>query len=240
MTGCGCDTSQCLHKLCVQKVPIFSSLRQDELIKLSSLIGHLSFKKGERLFEEGSNPDSLYILNVGSVKAYRYTPEGREQILYVFSEGDFFGEQFLLGNRKAAYHVEALESIKICTLSKDNFQQVLRQFPEIAIRIIEELEERLSRLENVMQGMGVRSVDSRIGSLLLTFSEQYGSDTAEGTLIRLPLSREGIANYLGIARETVSRKLGQLENDQIIRSVGSKGILILDRPSLELSAGKPD
>jgi CRP/FNR family transcriptional regulator len=221
-------------------VPIFSSLQKEELIKLSSLIEHLSFRKGEILFEEGSHPASLYILNAGGVKAYRYTPEGREQIFHVFSEGDFFGEQFLLGNRRAAYSVEALEPVKICTLSKENFQQVLLKFPEIAIRIIEEIEERLSRLEDVMQGMGVRSLDSRISSLLLAFSDQYGSDTSEGSLIRLPLSREGIANYLGIARETVSRKLGQLENDQIIRSVGKRNILILDRTALETSAGKQE
>jgi len=222
----------------VQKVPIFSHLNTDTLLRLSEKIGHLEFNKGDRIFEENSHPASLFILNEGSVKAYKYTPDGREQILYVFTEGDFFGEQFLLGNRKAAYSVEALNPVRICTLSKDNLNEELRLNPDIAIRIIEELEERLAGLEEVIQGLGVRSVDARLGSLLLSFCDKYGISTPEGISIRLPLSREGMANYLGIARETVSRKLSQLENDGILSSVGSRSILIKDKPALEQLSGR--
>lgn len=238
MNGCsGCDNC-CTHRLCVQKVPIFAVLEADALRSLSGMIGHLSFRKGEKLFAEGENPGKLFILNEGSVKAYTNTPEGREQILYVFSEGDFFGEQFLLGNRRAAYAVEALESTKICTLSKEDLRKVLGSYPEIAMRIIEELEERLAGLEEVVQGLGVRSVDARIASLLLSFADKYGSTSTDGVSIRLPLSREGMANYLGVARETVSRKLGQLETDGILRSVGTRGLLLLDREALEQAAGR--
>lgn len=232
-----CD-SHCSHRLCVQKVPIFSHLHTETLVRLSEKIGHLEFHKGALLFEEGSRPASLFILNEGSVKAFKYTPDGREQILYVFTEGDFFGEQFLLGNRKAAYSVAALAPVKICTLSKDNLNEELRLNPDIAIRIIEELEERLAGLEDVVQGLGVRSVDARIGSLLLSFCDKYGVNTPEGISIRLPLSREGMANYLGIARETVSRKLGQLEHDGILCSVGTRSILIKDRATLEQLSGR--
>jgi CRP/FNR family transcriptional regulator len=222
----------------MHKVPIFSSLDQDDLVKIASLIGHREYIKGEILFDEGATPNSLIILNEGSVKAYKYTPEGREQILYIFAEGDFFGEQYLFGSRKAAYSVEALEPVKTCTLSKGDFQQVLRTYPEIAVKIIEELEARMGRLENAMQSMGVRSVDTRVSALILDFAVKYGASVPEGTLIRLPLSREGMANYLGITRETVSRKLGQLENENIIRSVSNKSILVLDRTALEaLAAG---
>ena len=158
--------------------------------------------------------------------------------MYVFAEGDFFGEQYLLGGRKAAYSVEALEEVRVCTLTRQDFHDIIRAFPGIAVKIMEELEERRARREGALQDMGVRSVDARIGSLLLDFARRYGSDAPEGILIHLPLSREGMANYLGIARETMSRKLGQLENDGAIRAVGNKGILILDREALQNVAGK--
>ena len=100
-----------------------------------------------------------------------------------------------------------------------------------------ELGERMARLEKAMQGMGVRNVDNRIGGILLEFAAKYGTQHKDGVLIQLPLSREGIANYLGVARETVSRKLGQLESEGVIRSVNNKSILILNSKALEEIAG---
>ncbi|MDF2803329.1 MAG: hypothetical protein K0S61_3232 [Anaerocolumna sp.] len=225
--------SHCLNKLCIHKVPIFTTLNHEDLIKISEVIEHREFKKGEALFHIGDAVNSIIIMNVGSVKAYKYTPDGREQILYVFSDGDFLGEQYLLSNQKAGYTVEALEKVKVCMLSKSQFYQLLTLHPDMGVKIIEELGIRMSKLENTLQSMGVRSVDARISSLLLDFSSKYGDKTKEGILIRLPLSREGMANYLGIARETVSRKLIQLENEGLIRSVTNKNLLILKEESLK-------
>ncbi len=232
-----CHCGYCHNDLCMKKVPIFSSLSAEEVGKLSELINHREYKRGELLLHEGEASDYIVILNEGSAKAFKYTTDGREQIIYVFSEGDFFGEQNLLTDHTATYNVEALQTVKICMLSKSRFQKLLYQFPDIAIKIIAELGERMARLENAMQGMGVRNVDNRIGGILLEFAEKYGSSEEEGILIQLPLSREGIANYLGVARETVSRKLGQLENEGVIRSINNRTILILNREALVHIAG---
>lgn len=229
--------THCLNKLCMHKVPIFSALNHDDIVKIADLIQHKDYHKGENLITVGNKLDAIVIINEGSVKAYKYTPDGREQILYIFSEGDFFGEQYLLSNQTATYNVEALQTVKVCMLSKADFKQLLQQYPDIAVKIIEELGERMSRLENTMQSMGVRSVDARVGALLIDFAAKYGKVVPEGILIRLPLSREGIANYLGIARETVSRKLGQMESDGLITSVSNKVILIPDKKALDMFVG---
>ena len=238
MEKCDVCAAQCLHKLCMHKVPIFSSLNQNDLIHIASVIHHKKYLKGETLFFEGDRPDALVIVNEGSVKAFKITQDGREQILYVFSEGDFFGERNLFSRQVSAYSVEALEPVKTCFFTRESFYGLLRAYPDIAVKIIEELGERMNRMENALQSMGVRSVDERVSTLILDFAEKYGTSVPDGTLIHLPLSREGMANYLGGARETVSRKLGQLENEGIIRSHGNKSILLLDRNMLESSAGK--
>ena len=238
MEKCDVCAAQCLHKLCMHKVPIFSSLNQNDLIHIASVIHHKKYLKGETLFFEGDRPDALVIVNEGSVKAFKITQDGREQILYVFSEGDFFGERNLFSRQVSAYSVEALEPVKTCFFTRESFYGLLRAYPDIAVKIIEELGERMNRMENALQSMGVRSVDERVSTLILDFAEKYGTSVPDGTLIHLPLSREGMANYLGVARETVSRKLGQLENEGIIRSHGNKSILLLDRNMLESSAGK--
>ncbi len=232
-----CNCGHCQNELCIRKVPIFSSMNPEDLERITDLVNHKEFKKGETILFDGEKSEAIIIINEGSAKAYKYTSDGREQILYVFSEGDFFGEQNLLSDRKATYSVEALQPMKVCTISKTQFQKLLYVHPDIAVKIISELGDRMARLENAMQGMGVRNVDNRIGGILLEFAEKYGTQVKDGVLIQLPLSREGIANYLGVARETVSRKLGQLENDGVIRSLNNKSILILNSKALEEIAG---
>lgn len=232
--------SHCYNNLCMHKVSIFSSLSHEDILKLANLITHKSYKKGEYILREGQTCESLVIIQEGNVKAFKNTMDGREQILYVFSEGDFFGEQYLISDQLATYTVEALEPVYTCMLTRTHFRELLHKFPDIAIKIIEELGSRMSRLENALQSIGVRNVDARISGLLLDYITQYGTVSEEGVLIRLPLSREGMANYLGVARETVSRKLGQLENDQIIHSISNKSILVLDQDALEKIAGVSD
>ncbi|HHU72131.1 MAG TPA: Crp/Fnr family transcriptional regulator [Clostridiales bacterium] len=232
-----CDCGRCKHDICIHRVPIFSTLNEKEISNIAELINHHDYKKGEIVVSEGDSIDSIIIMNQGSAKAFKYTLEGREQILYIFAEGDFFGEKNLLSNQRATFFVEALQDIKTCSLSRYQFQKLLYKYPDIGIKIIDELGKRLSRLENSLQSMGVRNVDSRLGSLLIDFQEKFGVSVSEGTLIQLPLSREGMANYLGVARETVSRKLGQFEQEGIIRTINNKSILITDQDSLNMVAG---
>lgn len=238
MADCACCSRDCMDKLCAHKIPVFSSLDSEQIDHFSSIARHYQYRKGEPITLEGQDLNALVILNEGSAKAYKLTPDGREQILYVFSQGDFFGERNLLGGRTSAYTVEALEPVRTCTFGREEFYALLRANPDIAIKVIEELEKRMERMENAVQSMGVRSLDSRIGGLLLDFAEKYGDQTPEGVLVRLPLSREGMANFLGIARETVSRKLSQLEADGVLRPVGNKAILLLNGGELRALAGK--
>ncbi len=234
-TSCHCE--RCSDKLCMNKVPILSSLNKEDLEKIADMITHHVFKKGEIMMMEGDRTDYIVIVHEGRAKAFKTTSDGREQILYVFTEGDFFGEQNLFRNQYAGYSVEALETLKTCHLSKQQFQQLLYKFPEIGVKIIDELGNRMSRLENALQTMGVRNVDNRIGETLLEFASKYGTEGEMGTIIHLPLSREGIANYLGVARETISRKFSQLESDGVIRSLNNKEIQILNNEALLSIAG---
>jgi len=230
----------CGHESCVGRVPVFSSLSGEHLAHVASLIRHRKFQKGEILFVEKDPLDALVIVQSGSVKAYKLTPEGKEQILYVFKEGDFFGERNLFGDHSAPYTVEALEPVKTCSLNRDSFRALLFKNPGIAINVIEELENRIARMENAIKSIGVRSVDGRISALLIDFADRYGASVPEGVLIHLPLSREGMASQLGVARETVSRKLGQLESEGIIRSLGNRRILLIDRGALAEAADISD
>ncbi len=231
-TGCSCEN--CHNKMCSKRVPIFSAFNEDELSRVSGLIIRRQYKKGEVIILEGARPESLIIINSGRVKAYRNTIEGREHILYIFSEGDFFGEKNLLLDHEATYNAEALEDTGICTINKKAFQELMREYPELSFKVMEELCSRLARLENTIESMGTKNVELRVNSVLVEFSEKYGSQHPRGILVELPMSREGIANYIGLTRETVSRKMSLLQEEGIIEMVGNKKVIILDMERLSL------
>lgn len=228
---CSCDS--CQHKLCAKRVTIFSSLDNQQLMRVISLIIHKEYKRGELLVMEGEHLDSLVILNEGQVKAFRTTQEGREQILHIFSEGDFFGERNLLRDQTSAYSVEALEEAHVCLIHKRDFQMLIQEYPDIALKVMEELCQRLDRLENTVETMGTRPVEARVSSVLLEFANKYGKPNSKGIMIDLPLSREGIAHYIGLTRETVSRKMSALQDEGILEMIGNKKVLLLDREALE-------
>lgn len=226
-----CDS--CQHKLCAGRVSIFTSLDREQLLKVIKLIIHKEYKKGELLLFEGEVRNDLVIVNKGQVKAFRNTVDGREQILYIFSEGDFFGEKNLLRDQASNYGVEALEETHVCIIHKNDFQKLVQEYPDIGLKVMEVLCQRLDRLENTVETMGTRTVGARVSSVLLEFADKFGKPSAQGTIIDLPLSREGIANYIGLTRETVSRKMSSMQDEGLIEMIGNKKVLLLNRPALE-------
>lgn len=77
-------------------------------------------------------------------------------------------------------------------------------------------------MEDMVQSMSSNDAELRVNMVLLEFSKKYGRSHEKGRLIELPLSREGIANYIGVARETVSRKLSHLQDEGVIELIGTK------------------
>jgi CRP/FNR family transcriptional regulator len=196
-------------------------------------MSHRTYQKGEQLVSEGDAPLGFTVIREGSAKAYRTSSDGREQILYIFPKNDYFGARFLFTEEKVPYSVEALEECKVCILSKERFEKLLVEQSTIALQIIGAMANRMSRLETVMQSMGGRNAELRIASMLLEFKDTYGKETEKGIEITLPLSREGLANYLGLARETLSRKMVQLEEDGLIENLGPRTVRLVDLEGLQ-------
>ncbi|MBB6713723.1 Crp/Fnr family transcriptional regulator [Clostridium gasigenes] len=226
---------RCSTRLYAQEIPIFDSLSSDELNRVVEISQDMCLKKGETLFLEGDLVSKLFIISDGIVKITKNTGEGKEQIINVLTVGDFFGESNILGNTiESNVSAITVKDTQLCTISRKDLEGILYDNPSICLKLLAELSKRLVEVENLTKSLSSNDPEARIGCMLLEFADKYGKGSNGKIEIDLPLNREGMANYCGIARETLSRKLTYLEREGILEIIGTKKIVIKNVESLEL------
>jgi CRP/FNR family transcriptional regulator len=226
------ECERCNDNLCARKVGIFSNITNDELIDIISMTGHMEYDKDENIFLEGDKSDTLYIINEGKIKLFKITKSGKEQILHILSEGEFFGELNLIKAGEYHFNAKAVTPVRLCTLTNEDMKNIVLKRPEIGLKVLEVVGERLSKLETMVQTLATNDAEARLASLLIQLSEENGKRTSQGIEIKVPVSREDMSNLTGVARETISRKLKKLEDQGIIKIIGSRKIIILDEDEL--------
>ncbi|MBU5677103.1 Crp/Fnr family transcriptional regulator [Alkaliphilus sp. MSJ-5] len=231
--SCSVHCMNCQHKMCAKKVPIFSNLESKQLEMITGVIIRKKYRKGEVIFLQGSLLDGLYIINNGKIKIFKYTKEGKEQILYILSDGDFFGELSLLKAEEVSFNAEAIEDVNICMIQKKDFDKILALNPEISVKILNVIGGRLSKLETLVQSLGTKDVEARIAQMLLDLAEEFGVQKKNSIEMEIPLTREDMANFIGVTRETISRKLSLLQNEGIIDLIGNRKIIIFNIEDLK-------
>jgi CRP/FNR family transcriptional regulator, anaerobic regulatory protein len=219
---------------CPKKVPIFQSLSNEEILKVAKMTNHIQFQKGQMLIQEGEKSDTLYIINKGKVKLSKYTTDGKEQILYIMTAGDFFGELNLFNEDEVSnFTAFAIESTEICQLTKKNLNQIMLENPEISIKLLTSLTKRLAHTENLAQNLATKDPEIRIIHMILEFCQRFGTKVNNGILIVLPITREEIASYVGVTRETISRKFSKFEELGLITISGNKQIIVQNKLALK-------
>ncbi|HHX63090.1 MAG TPA: Crp/Fnr family transcriptional regulator [Epulopiscium sp.] len=224
--GNGCN---CSHQYCAKKVSLFASLSDEELMQITGLVAQVQFSKGDLIFSEGQSFDKLYILNSGSMKVFKYNKDGKEQILYILNEGEFLGDLSLLKKGVLPFSAIALEDITLCTIHKNDFDHIIKTNPNISLKVLEYAHDRIFELENLIQTVTTKDIETRLASLLLNLSKTFGEPDAENSdqvYIHLTMSREDMANFIGVTRETISRKLSYFQSQDIIEVIGNRAILI--------------
>lgn len=219
---------------CPKRVPIFGTLSDDEILKIAKMTKHTQFKKGQLLLHEGEKSDRLFIINKGRVKVSKFTIDGKEQILYILTSGEFFGELHLFNSDEVNnFSVYAIADTEICLLTKADIDRIMEANPEISLKLLKALTKRLAHTENLAQNLATKDPEVRIAHMILEFCQKFGTKKKDGILIELPITREEIASYVGVTRETISRKFSKFENLGLISLSGNKQLIVNDQLALK-------
>lgn len=210
---------------CLEHVPIFDALSDAEKNKLATIAVHDKYSKNDYIYTHGDDLDALYVVHEGSVQIVRYSHDGREQVIRVLNHGDFFGETALFGNKKVSDYAEISEDAVVCKIEQKSFKKMIEEMPTIASKMLLELSNRLSYIEEAMTFNNLKTAEAKLAKYLL--------DNRVDNVVILNSTKKTISAQLGITPETFSRRLKSFEKKRIIKSITNKKIKIIDQESLE-------
>ena len=211
----------------LQSVALFWDLSEEELGYISQKMIARHYESGKFIFLEDSEGEQCFFVVQGSVKVTRLSKDGREVILAMLNEGEFFGEMALLDGESRSANVIALEETEVLTLNREDFLVVLHDYPQIAIQLLKEMAHRLRKSDRQIASLSLSDAEKRIALCIIRFADEQGIiKRGQVSIPKMPIQQD-IANMAGTSRETVSRAINLLEKEHFIKRQGRE-LLILD------------
>ena len=209
----------------LESVPIFSDLSKSDLNKISDSMTHRKFTKNQMILLEDDLGQTFFVIATGSVKITRLSDDGREVILAMLGEADFFGEMSLLDGDGRSANVVALEASEVLTLARNEFLDILEKYPKISISLLEELTNRLRKSDQQIESLSLSDVEQRIGITLIRLAEELGTIKQGSVKIKNLPFQQDIANMAGTSRETVSRTFKLFEEKGLLSRQGRQLVI---------------
>lgn len=211
----------------LESVDIFRDLTAAEVESIGHRTTLKTYLAGHLFYMPYDPGEALFILKRGRVQLYRMSADGRKFVLAVLHPGAIFGHMALVGQRLHKTFAEALDDCVICVWNRQEVEQLLLEKPQVALRFLEVVSERLFRTEERLEEIAFKRVPARVASLLIQLDDDQG-----GTGILKGYTHQYLADMLGTYRETVTQTLNEFKSEQLIR-IGRKNIEILDVSRLQ-------
>jgi len=199
----------------------------DELELLEEIKYYRSFEAGQPIIWSGDRMDFVGSVVSGIATLTQTMEDGRTQMVGLLLPSDFVGRP---GRGSAAYDVVATTDLVMCCFRKKPFETLMRTTPHIAERLLEMTLDELDAAREWMLVLGRKTAREKIASLLSIIARRDATLNLRGKqddiVFDLPLTREAMADYLGLTLETVSRQISALKRDDVIRLEGKRHVTV--------------
>jgi len=216
-----------LHSVCIPNG--LSSKELDEVEK--SIDKSIKLKKKKSVFKAKGIQQGIYAVKSGAIKTSISNSDGQEQVLEFHLPGDLLGfDAFDTGEHTC--DAIAIEDTLLCKISMDVFDELCGRLPGMRKELIHQVGKEISHNQNQLLSLGQQQTDERLAVFLLKLSNHYQSRGFSSKEFLLPMSRQDLSNYLGMAVETLSRITSRLSENGIIK-IDKRMVFIQDYPQLE-------
>lgn len=209
----------------LKTVPIFAELETKDIQKVVQIAETKRYKKDSIILMEEDAGRTFFIILNGKVKISRISDDGREVILSILREGDFFGEISILDGMARSANVTAFENSELILIRKDAFFDILYQYPQVSIALLKELASRIRKSDSQIKSLSLKDATGKVANAILMLASNVGQ--VRGSLVEilgLPLQQD-MANMAGTSRETISRVLKSLIEEGYLVKTGNKLVI---------------
>jgi len=215
-----------LSKYEFQSDYIFKSLSRAENELANAVMENVRFKKGKSLFYEGGIPTGVFLLSKGKAKIYKTGSDAKEQIFYIYGEGDLIGYHALLCDERYEDSCETLGDVEASFISADNFIELMEKIPTLKKSLLKNMSHEFGVLVNTITILAQKSLRIRLALYLLLLDGRYRSGSNEKSGIKL--SRIDLANLIGTVRESLGKLIKEFREEGLISVSGR--IIYVENP----------
>ena len=203
-------------------VPIFSDLDDEAIAQIAKIGVKKTFKKDSVVLMEHETGSALFVIASGKVKISRVSEDGREVILTILGESDFFGEMAIFDGLARSANVTAIEESELFIIQRNDFLDLIKKHPEVTLSLLQELTQRLRSADMKIKSLSLKDAEGKVATVLLQLANDIGRIKQGSVEIeKLPYQHD-LANMAGTSRETISRTLHSFTKLGFIEVDGSK------------------
>lgn len=210
----------------------------EEFALLEALKSYRTYGPGEEIAAMGERTTHVGSIVEGHVALLRLMPDGRRQMVGLLFPGDFIGR---VTGAVSPYDAVAVGQVTLCQFERRRFDRLLADSPDLRRRLLDMTLDELDAAREWMVVLGRKTAREKIASFLMIVArrspERGPARPGAARRIALPLTREAMADYLGLTIETVSRQIGALKRDGVIELEDARHVLVPDLALLEAEAG---
>ena len=221
-----------LSKYSFKSNALLDKIKSEFMQELDKIRSTKMYPKGEILYEEGSNPKAVYRLKSGKVKIEQLSLDGKIRIVYVYTQGEFFGFRPLLSNEKHPVSAIFLEDSEVEIYEGKEFIEISKKVPNLSFNLVEILSFEFNVWINLISSLSHKSAKEKIALILLILNEKYRNVNGKS---EITMTKSDIAKYSETSEETVVRVIGFFEEQEILKNQG-RTLEIMNPKLLEIIA----
>ena len=200
----------------LKRVAIFSTLSEQEFAFLGPRLVQRKFGASEIIFGEGDVCAGLYVVQAGHVRIFKSSAGGREQVLTIDGPGSSIAELPVFDGGSYPASAQAVTECTLVFVSKQDFQALCLQHPQVALKVLRVVGGRLRRLVGIIEELSFTSVRHRMIALLVRLAKTASAGDGKPVTLTLPANNSELAAQIGTVRELVSRNLSRLQAEGLI------------------------
>ena len=211
----------------VRRAPLFTALDDDAASTLREAMTTVKIGKGNVLFSEGDDGQTLYVIVDGKIKLGTRSSDGRENLLSILGPGEMLGELSLFDVGPRTATATAVTDTRLLALGHDKVIPWITQHPEVALQLLARLAQRLRRTNEVVSDLVFSDVPGRVAKAIIDLGERFGIKKEDGFYVNHDLTQEELAQLVGASRETVNKALADFAGRGWLR-LEARSVVILD------------